>query len=73
MYSDPSQIRSNTIKVSLNESEAALVDAYCAYTGKQKAAFVRELILAAAQRSLFGDGAANGLAMEGPNLALKSA
>lgn len=59
MYSDPSQIRRHTIKVSLNDNEGALVDAYCRYTGAQKAAFIRELILSAAQKSLFSDLAPN--------------
>jgi hypothetical protein len=66
MYSDPTQIRKHTIKVSLNDNEDALVDAYCRYTGAQKAAFIRELILAAAQKSLFADGAPLHAASGGP-------
>ena len=54
------------VKVSLNDNEDALVDAYCQYTGAQKAAFIRELILSAAQKSLFGDGAPNFAASNTP-------
>ena len=73
MYSDPAQIRRHTIKVSLNDNEDALVDAYCRYTGAQKAAFIRELILTAAEKSLFGDGAPNFAATNAPFQAVKAA
>lgn len=45
MYSDPSLIRRVTVKLSFNEREAALVNALCDYTGEEKAAFLRSLIL----------------------------
>lgn len=45
MYSDPALIRKHTVKLSFNDNEAALIDAYVQYTGEQKAAFIRSLIL----------------------------
>lgn len=45
MYSDPALIRKHRVNLSLNDNEAALVDAYCRYTGEEKAAFIRALIL----------------------------
>lgn len=45
MYSDPSLIRKHRVMLALNDNEAALVDAYCQYTGEQKAALIRTLIL----------------------------
>ena len=45
MYSDPSLIRKHTVKLSFNDREAALVDALVTYTGEEKAAFIRALIL----------------------------
>jgi len=54
MYSDPALIRRHTVKVSLNDREAALVDAFCSFTGEQKASFLRDLILARATEVLHG-------------------
>lgn len=45
MYSDPTLIRKHRVMLALNDNEAALVDAYCNYTGEQKAALIRTLIL----------------------------
>lgn len=45
MYSDPTLIRRHTVKVRFNDREAALVDALCNFTGEEKAAFIRSLIL----------------------------
>jgi hypothetical protein len=45
MYGDPSLIRKHRVMLALNDNEAALVDAYCQYTGEQKAALIRTLIL----------------------------
>jgi hypothetical protein len=45
MYSDPALIRKHVVKLSLSDREAALIDAMCAYSGEQKAAFIRELVL----------------------------
>jgi hypothetical protein len=53
MYSDPALIRKHTVKLSFNDNEAALVDALVRYTGEEKAAFIRSLILDRAQEVLF--------------------
>jgi hypothetical protein len=45
MYSDPTLIRRHTVKLRFNDREAALVDALVTYTGEEKAAFIRSLIL----------------------------
>jgi hypothetical protein len=45
MYSDPALIRRHTVKLSFNEREAALVNALSDYTGEEKAALLRSLIL----------------------------
>lgn len=45
MYTDPTRIRSNVIKVRLSDEEAALIDALVNYNGGQKAVLVREMIL----------------------------
>ena len=52
MYSDPALIRKHVIKLSLNDREDALIDAYCTYSGEQKATLIRELVLAACKASL---------------------
>jgi hypothetical protein len=53
MYCDPALIRKHTVKLSFNDNEAALVDALVRYTGEEKAAFIRSLILDRAQEVLF--------------------
>lgn len=53
MYSDPTLIRKHTVKLSLNDNEAALVDALVRYTGEEKASFIRGLLLERAQEVLF--------------------
>jgi hypothetical protein len=50
MYSDPALIRKNVIKLSLNDREDALIDAFCSYSGEQKATLIRELVLAHAAK-----------------------
>lgn len=52
MYSDPSLIRKHRVNLSFNDREAALVNAYCDYTGEEKAAFIRALILDRAEEVL---------------------
>ncbi len=53
MYSDPTLIRKHPVKLNFNDNEAALVDALVRYTGQEKAAFIRELVLERAQEVLF--------------------
>lgn len=55
MYSDPSLIRDHVVKLRLNDSEAKLVDAIVEYTGQQKAALLRELLLEQARLVLAVD------------------
>jgi len=66
MYADPALIRDHVVKLRLNDAEAALVDALVNYTGQQKAPFLRELLLDAAERSLVAvDDAPPALALAG--------
>jgi hypothetical protein len=71
MYTDPRLIRDHIVKLSFNEQEADLINAMVAYTGQQKAAFLREILLEQAslrlrdtaegdylQAALFGERAA---------------
>lgn len=55
MYSDPALIRKHTVKLSLSDREAALLDALCAFTGEQKAVLLREMLLDRAKEVLQGD------------------
>ncbi len=59
MYSDPALIRKHTVKLSFNDNEAALVDAYCRFTGEEKAAFLRALILDRAAEILHANESAS--------------
>lgn len=52
MYSDPALIRRHRVNLSLNDREAALVRAYCDYTGEETAAFIRSLVLERAEEVL---------------------
>jgi len=70
MYTDPSLIREHVVKLRFNDNEAALIDAYVNYTGQQKAAFLRELLLESAQRALFTNTQAETKINEVPQLAL---
>jgi hypothetical protein len=55
MYSDPALIRKHFVKLSLSDREAALLEALCAYTGEQKAALIREMVLRKAEEVLHVD------------------
>jgi hypothetical protein len=69
MYTDPSLIREHVVKLSFNDRESELINAWVNYTGQQKAAFLRDMLLEqarldllashteneGAQRSLFGN------------------
>lgn len=74
MYSDPSLIRKHTVKLSFNDREAALVDALVTYTGEEKAAFIRALILDRAMEVLHANDSASSVnATRGAQMALLSA
>ena len=59
MYADPSQIRDKTVKLSFNDLEDDLIQAWVNYHGGQKAAFIRELVLEQARLDLGLDVAAS--------------
>lgn len=52
MYSDPALIREHVVKLSFNDREADLINAWVAYTGLQKAAFLRDMLLEQARLDL---------------------
>lgn len=52
MYADPSLIREHVVKLSFNDREAELINAWVNYTGQQKAAFLREMLLEQARLDL---------------------
>jgi hypothetical protein len=66
MYSDPTQLRLKTVKLSFNELEANLIQAWVDYHGGEKAPFIRELVLEQARLDLGLDQAA----VETPQLEL---
>ena len=45
MYSDPTKIRTHVVKLRFSDEEHRLIQALVDYTGEQKAALVRELVL----------------------------
>lgn len=45
MYSDPSKLRTNVVKVRFSDEEARLIQALVDYCGEQKAPLLRELII----------------------------
>ena len=48
MYSDPTKLRNNVVKVYFSDEEKRLIQALVDYTGEQKAPLLRELILSQA-------------------------
>jgi hypothetical protein len=52
MYADPSLIRDKTVKLSFNDLENDLIQAWVNYHGAEKAAFIRELVLEQARLDL---------------------
>lgn len=65
-YSDPSIIREHVVKLSFNDRESQLINAWVDYTGQQKAAFLREMLLEQARLDLEASMGLN----EGPQRAL---
>ena len=66
MYTDPSLIREHVVKLSFNDREHELVTAWVNYSGEQKAAFLRKIVLDQARRDLEATMSMN----EGPQHAL---
>lgn len=52
MYTDPSLIRTHVVKLSFNDREEDLINAWVAYTGQQKAALIRDMVLEQARLEL---------------------
>lgn len=52
MYADPSQIREKYVKLSFNDLEHDLIQAWVKYIGGQKAEFLRNLVLEQARLDL---------------------
>lgn len=50
MYADPTHLRDHEIKLRLNEDELAVVDALARYNKQQRAAYVRDLVMASVRR-----------------------
>lgn len=69
MYADPALIRDKTVKLSFNDLEDALIQAWVNYHGAQKATFIRDLVLEQARLDLGLDAAAS----EGQQIGLLSA
>jgi hypothetical protein len=66
MYADPAKIRSHVVKIRLSEEEHRLIQALVDYTGEQRAALIRDLVLEQAQAVLFGtQSSVAGYAVEG--------
>lgn len=55
MYSDPSQVRTNVVKVNLNDEEMKIVEAAAAKLGLQPAAYCREAVMKALAAILAAD------------------
>lgn len=69
MYADPSKLRDHVVKIRLNDSESALIDALVNYTGDQKATLLREMLLEQARAVLGMDIALSYGGSEGPRTA----
>lgn len=52
MYADPALIRDKTVKLSFNDLENDLIQAWVNYHGAEKAAFIRDLVLEQARLDL---------------------
>lgn len=59
MYADPTLIRDKTVKLSFNELEANLIQAWVNYHGGEKAPFIRDLVLEQARLDLGLDQASS--------------
>lgn len=57
MYADPTLIRDKTVKLSFNDLEHDLIQAWVNYHGGEKAPFIRELVLEQARLDLGLDSA----------------
>ena len=72
MYANPELIRSNAVKISLNDLEHDLIQAWVNYRGGQKATFLREMLLEAAKLDLGINGEGNSQQSEARQMQLSS-
>ena len=70
MYADPTFIRDHVVKIRLNDQEQDLIEAWVNYTGQQKAALLREMLLEQARLDMGLNSAPANQASEVPQLAL---
>lgn len=70
MYADPALIRDHVVKLRLNDNEADLIDAWVRYTGQQKAALLREMLLEQAALDMGLHSATGQQQSEVPQMAL---
>lgn len=70
MYADPTLIRKHTVKLSFNDLEQDLIQAWVNYHGGEKAAFIRDLVLEQARLDLGLDVAPSNSTNEGQQLPL---
>ena len=73
MYADPSLIRDHVVKLRFNDAEAKLLDAWVNYTGQQKAALLRDMLLEQASLDLGLHSAHESSLNEGPQMVLRLA
>lgn len=52
MYQDQKRIRKNRVSINLDDYEAALIQALVDYTGADRAALVRQMLIAQAELAL---------------------
>ena len=70
MYVDPSLIRDHVVKLRFNDQEAELINAWVNYSGQQKAALLREMLLEQARLDMALQFAPAPSANEVPQLGL---
>ena len=70
MYADPSLIRDHVVKIRLNDNEADPIDAWLKYTGQQKAALLREMLLEQARLDMEANLGLGSAVSEVPQLTL---
>ena len=70
MYAYPALIRDHVVKLRLNDNESDLIDAWVKYTGQQKAALLREMLLEQAALDMGLHSATGEVQSEVPQLVL---
>jgi hypothetical protein len=70
MYVDPSLIRDHVVKLRFNDQESELINAWVNYSGQQKAALLREMLLEQARLDMAAQFAPAPSVNEVPQLGL---